>query len=149
MSERLFFYASNDFEHDEIDRLNLRWVSKPGPGYRLLETDTATIQVETGVSYVYERFFGGDVEETAGVPFGAEVSLKLPSDMRVTARADYLPSLEDWTGDYLIRAEGAFQVPISKYLAFKVSVFNTYDEAPDEDVERNTFNTMLSRAWTF
>jgi hypothetical protein len=149
ISKRFFLYASNDFEHDEIDRLSLRWVAKPGPGYRLLDTDAATIQVETGIAYVHERFFGGDREDTAGVPFGAELSIELPQDMRLTARADYLPSLEDWTGDYLIRAEAAFQVPISKYLAFKVSVFEAYDEVPDKGVDRNTFKMILSLAWTF
>lgn len=148
VTERYFVYISNDLEYDEIDQISLRWVAKPGPGFRVVETKTVSLQVESGLAFVHERFFGGTEDDYLGIPVGLELSVRLPLDSSLTARSDYLPSLES-SNDYLIRAEMAFLVPITKYLSFKTSAFQTYDNQPDEEADRNEFKTILGLTWHF
>ena len=61
----------------------------------------------------------------------------------------YLPSLKDWTHDYLILATVELDLPISKYLSFKTVLRQTYDSTPAQDSERNEVKVILSLAWRF
>ena len=149
VADRLLAYTSHDFEYDEIDRLSLRWVAKGGPGYRVLQNAVATMQVETGPAYNLERFFGGEREEFFGLAFAAEGNVKLSKSILFEFRTDYLPKVGDWTGDYLIRGQASLVFPITEYLAMKASVFETYDQTPDDGAERNEVKTILSLSWRF
>lgn len=147
--ERLFLYTSHDLEYDETDKLSLRWVAKLGPGYKLFDTERFRLQVESGGAYTYERFFGGDVEESVGIAFGTEGMVAIAYGATVTFRADYLPAIDDWTDDYLIRGQATLDVPISEYLSLRTSVFDTYDNTPAEGSDKNEAKVILSLAWRF
>ncbi len=146
---RLFFYTAHDGEYDEIDNLSLRYVGKIGPGYRLFQTETFDMQVESGIGYQYERFFGGEDNEFGLVPFGAEGTWRLPAGALFTFRADYLPSLKDWVDDYLIRGEAAIAVPLTRYLSLKFAALDTYDSTPAMGTERNESRLLLALSWRF
>jgi len=144
-----FVYTSHDLEYDEVDSLSLRWIAKVGPGYRIVERASLRLQLETGLAYTYESFFGGDREEVPGVAFGAEGRIGLPRNSAIEFRADYIPAVDNWVNDYRIRAEASLAIPINTYLAFKVSVSEVYDETPDENTAQNEVKTGLSLSWRF
>ena len=148
-TSRFFGYTSHDGEYDEIDKLSLRYVGKIGPGYRLFQTDTFEMQVETGIGYNYERFFGGKDNEFGLVPFGAEGTWKLPLGAVFLFRTDYLPSLKDWGGDYIIRGEASIALALTRYLAIKAGVVDTYDNTPATDTDKNEVKTVLALQWRF
>ncbi len=148
-SERWFGYTSHDGEYDELDNLSLRYVGKVGPGYWLLKNDDYYWQIESGIGYAYDRFFGGDREEFAALPIGTEAMVKLPGGATFRARADYLPSLQDWTGDYLLRADASLTVPIDKSLSLKASILETYDSTPDPGSEKNELKFLFGLALHF
>ena len=148
-SSRVFGYTSHDGEYDEIDKLSLRYVGKIGPGYRLFQTDTFEMQVETGIGYNYERFFGGKDNEFGLIPFGAEGTWKLPLGALFLFRTDYLPSLKDWAGDYIIRGEASIALPLTEYLAIKTGIVNTYDNTPAANTDKNEVKTILALQWRF
>ncbi len=148
-SSRFFGYSAHDAEYDEIDKISLRYVGKLGPGYRLVQTETFELQVESGLGYNYERFFGGQSNEFGLIPFGAEGRWKLPYGALFLFKADYLPSLKDWGNDYLIRGDASVALPLTEYLAVKASVLNTYDETPAAGTERNETRFLLSLSWRF
>lgn len=144
-----FVYTSHDLEYDEVDSLSLRWIAKGGPGYRLVERASLRLQLETGLAYTYESFFGGDREEVLGAAFGAEGRIGLPRNSAIEFRADYIPAVDNWVDDYRIRAEASLAIPINNYLAFKVSVSEVYDETPDVETAKNEVKTGLSLSWRF
>lgn len=108
-----------------------------------------TLQLETGISYNLERYFGEGGREALGIPFGAEGKITLPFDARLTFRTTYIPSIEAWVNDYLIITVASLSIPITKYLAFTVTAFETYDETPDQDAENNELKTIMSLTWRF
>ena len=64
-------------------------------------------------------------------------------------RADYLPSVSDWTNDYLFRAETALTMPITKLLSFKASLLEQYDSTPDEGTDRNEVKLLFGLSLVF
>lgn len=146
---RFFGFSSHELEHDEIDQLSLRWLSQAGPGYRLVDKAATSIQLETGLAYNHERFFGGQTNDSPGVAFGTEGKIELLWDTVLSFRGNYVPAIHDWVDDFLIIGEATLAVPINHYLAFKWSVFDTYDATPDVASERNELKTILSLAWRF
>jgi hypothetical protein len=149
VSGKLFSYTSHEFERDEIDSLSLRWLGQAGFGYRIAETPRLTLQLESGLSYNLERYFGSEGREAFGIPFGTEGKITLPFDARLTFRTTYIPSIKAWVDDYLIITVAEFSIPITKYLALTLRAFETYDSTPDQDADNNELKTIVSLTWRF
>ncbi len=140
---RIFGFASLEGERDQIESLSIRAIPKLGVGYKLYTTEAFKLSVETGGAYVYERFFGGDTNDYFSVLLGAESDVKLPYGATWRSRVDYLPSVSDFVGDYILRGETGLLVPMSEHLSFKVSLVDVYDSTPAQDTTRNSFTTLV------
>ncbi|MBZ0251718.1 MAG: DUF481 domain-containing protein [Candidatus Methylomirabilis sp.] len=149
LTERLFVFANGEGEHNAIQRLSYRAIPSGGLGYKLVKTEDTTFQVEAGGAGVFERFYGGDREDSASVIFGAELNSLLPFGAKLFARVDYLPSVDDWKDDYLIRSKASLEYPLLEYVSVKLGVTDDYDNTPAEDTQRNQFTTTaaLSLVW--
>lgn len=147
---RLYWFASDDAEYDEIESLSIRTVPKTGFGYRLWESKSGLFQLETGGAYVYEKFFGGDDNGYFAIAFGKLLEWDLPwLGSELTWRTDYLPAVDDWAGDYLVRSDAALLVPMVKWLKFRVGVSETYDSTPADDTNKNSLETTVGLAATY
>lgn len=143
LSKRIFVLAGVDAEYDEIERLSIRTVPKAGLGWHVYKTKTSFFNLETAPAYNYERFFGGDTNESFGISFGAEAETVLPYDAVLGGRVDYLPAVDDWANDYLIRSEVGLSVPIIGMLAFRASLAEQYDNTPAPGNQRNELQTAV------
>ncbi len=148
-TERWFTYGQGDAEYDGIQRLSIRAVPQGGLGYRIYKTKDSFVAVTGGGGYVYERFFGGDTNDYFTLVFGGEAEIALPYDSVFRAYAQYLPSVENWTGDYLIRSGASLTVPVLDWVAFKASVTDDYDSTPAADTQHNTFTTLVGLSLLF
>ena len=146
VTQRLFVFGSATAEYDEIESLSIRTVPKGGLGYRIWQSPKGFWSGDVGFAYVYQRFFGGDTEDYPAVSFGSEIEYLLPYDMKFTALGEYLPSVEEWTGNYLLRGTAALAVPMLSWMDLKFTVFDEYNNRPAEDAKRNrlTFTAGLS-----
>lgn len=143
---RLYWYASQDAEYDEIESLSYRLVPKTGLGYRLWESDKGLFQLEAGGAYVYENYFGNEDDGYFAIAFGKLLEWKIPwFGSEFTWRTDYLPAADDW-GNYLIRSDAALLVPMISWLKFKIGVSETYNSEPAEDTDKNTITTTAGLA---
>jgi hypothetical protein len=149
-SQRFYGFASVDGEYDEIESLSFRTVPKIGPGVHLYKSESAWLDAEVGVAYVYERFFGGDTNRYPGAAFGAESDWKLPVlGASWHNRLDYTPSFKDFFGDYLLRFETGLLIPMTEWISFKLSVVDAYDSTPAEDAKKNSLSTLVGLALGF
>lgn len=149
LTERFFAFGATYAEYDEIDRISIRWLGAAGPGYRLIHTEKYRFQVEVGGGYTYVRFFGGESNEFATIPFSAEGHAKLSHGVIFATTASYLPSLKHWKTDYLILTDASLIFPVSRHLALRATLRNTYDNTPDPGAEKNELRTLLSLSWNF
>ena len=136
-------------EYDEIQNLSLRTDPVVGVGYRFVQREKLTISGRTGPGYVYQRYFGGDTEDYFTVLFGGNLEADLPYGSKFRWNAEYLPAVADWKDNYLIRTFADWTMPIIGWLDFKIAVFDTYNNQPAPDTERNSFTTTAGVSFRF
>lgn len=151
---RVYGFASGDATYDGIQRLSIRGVPKVGLGYVFwqepLEEDRRNFLAgEVGPSWVYERYFGGADRDFWAIAFGAVAGYYLPYRGHFDWRLDYLPAVDNFTTDYLLRTEAALTAPLIDPISAKFVVRDEYNNQPAPGTKRNSlFLTLaLSLVW--
>lgn len=167
LSKRLFAFASGDTTYDAIQRLSIRGVPKAGLGYtiweeQLEETKRNFLAAEAGGAWVYEKFFtgtcrsgGADIPGCStennyfAVAFGAAAGYYLPYNAYIGWRLDYLPAVDDFANDFLLRNALELTLPLIDPIAAKFSLIDEYDNTPAEDTDNNNLYLAfgLSVGW--
>lgn len=147
LSPRFFGYGNGWLEYNGIQRLSVRGIPEAGVGYKFWkseEKDSTDFFAGTiGGSWVYEKFFGGMDQDYFAVSFGLQAEVPLPYGSKFTGSVSYLPSVTDFTNDFLIKSEAALLFPIYKQLSFKFSIANDYDNTPAPDTSFNYLTTLI------
>jgi hypothetical protein len=150
LTKRVFALASLEGEHDGIESLAYRLIPKVGAGYKIFDREKTYVAVDAGVAYVYERFYDDSINNYLSLAFGAESKLKLPwFGASWVSRADYFPSITDWSNDYRLRGETALVIPIVEQLSLRGSVIDEYTAQPADDTLHNTLTTLLGLSLIF
>ena len=149
LTDRSFAFGQVSAEYDEIQRLSLRTDPVVGLGYRFVAREKLTISGRTGPGYVYQRYFGGDTEDYVTILFGGDLEADLPYGSKFRWSAEYLPAVPDWKDNYLIRTTADWTMPIIGWLDFKIAVFDTYNNQPPPDTDRNSFTTTAGVSFRF
>jgi len=148
-SERIFVFGSVTAEYDEIQSLSFRTVPKGGLGYRIWKTEKAELSGDLGGSFVYQRFFGGSEDNFPAISFGGEFRADLPKGSTLTARGEYLPSVNDWQTNYLLRGSAVLSIPMLHWLAFRFTLFDEYNNRPAPGTDNNTFTMTAGLSLIF
>lgn len=153
-TDRIYGFASGDAEYDAIERLSIRAVPKVGAGYTIFREvldakRTNFLRAEAGPGWVYQKYFGGDENEYITFGLGARAAYFLPYDSRFDWTFDYLPAVDDWADNYLIRTTGSLTVPMFDPVSAKLSLTDEYNNQPSPDTVRNSlfFTAGLSIGW--
>jgi hypothetical protein len=173
LTDRLYLFGSGDVTYDAIQKLSIRGVPKGGVGYlfweeKLDEEKRNFLSGEVGVAWVYEQFFAERVanptppprlveppefftpsDNFVAVAFGLAAGYHLPYGAHIGYRGDYLPAIEDWTHDYLLRNALELTLPLYGPIAAKFTLLDEYDSTPAPDTDHNSlFLTFgLSILW--
>lgn len=144
-TDRTFLFASARGVHDAVQELSLRLEPRGGVGVRVVQHERFKLSTDVGGAWVYEDFFADrDNNHYFSVAFGAQAEAKLPYGAIWRARAEYLPAIDAWTEDYLIRGSTEVDFPLLDWLSFVISATDEYDNTPAEDTERNRFTSALA-----
>jgi len=162
ITKRIYAYASTDALYDAVQNLSLRAVPKIGAGYVLWQREPKEgvrdfVQLEAGGGWVYEKYldngpapgpYHGE-DDYFTVTFGAAAAYLLPRGATFDWRFDWLPSVSDFTGDYVIRTTAGLTVPLIAPLAARLAISDTYDSTPSGGAEKNSLliDTSLTLGW--
>jgi len=165
---RVYGYVSGDATYDGIQHLSIRGVPKAGVGYvfwqeQLDEDRRNFLQGEVGPSWVYEKYFTHDFKNGTppdfltdphdrnyyAVAFGARAGYYLPYGAHLDWLLDYLPAVDNFTTDYLLRTEAGLAVPLIDPVSAKFVLRDEYNSQPASGAKRNSlFLTFgLSVVW--
>jgi hypothetical protein len=157
LTERLYTFGSGEATYDGIQRLSIRAVSKAGLGYTFweqkLDADTRNfLSGEVGPSFVYEGYFHDSDpshNEYFAIGFGLLAGYHLPYGAHFDGLVNYLPSVNDFTGQYFLHSEASLTMPLASIISGKFSLVDEYTKPPAGDTQSNTlFITFgLSLAW--
>jgi putative salt-induced outer membrane protein YdiY len=149
ISERTFAFGQISAEYDEIQSLSLRTDPVVGVGYRFIKREKLSVSGRMGPGYVYQRYFGGETDDYFTILFGGNLEADLPYGSKLKWGAEYLPAVTNWESNYLIRTFASWTMPIIGMLDFKIAVFETYNNQPPADTDRNTFTTTAGISLRF
>jgi hypothetical protein len=151
---RVYGYVSGDGTYDGVQRLSIRGVPKAGIGYvfwqeQLDEERRNFLQADVGGAWVYERYFGGEDNSYAAIAFGALAGYYLPYGAHADWHMDYLPAVDDFTRNYLLRNELGLTVPLVAVLNGRFSLLDEYQgkTAPDTNHNNLFLTAGLSVEW--
>jgi hypothetical protein len=146
-TERFFGYGNGYMEYNGVQRLSIRGIPEAGAGYKIWkseEKDSSDFVAATiGGSWVYERFFGGLDQNYFAIAFGGEAQVLLPYDAVFTGTVTYLPAVDDFANDFLIRSQAQLRIPVWEQLSFYFSVADDYDSTPAPDTSFNYLTTSV------
>jgi hypothetical protein len=160
-TDQLYGFASGDVTYDAIQQLSIRGVPKLGAGYTVWEEKLAApkrnfLAVELGGAWVYQGYFSGtgkivdrapletkDHNDYFAVGFGAAAAYYLPYDAYIGWRLDYLPAVDNFTTDYLVRNALELAVPLIDPLSAKFSLLDEYNNNPSANADRNSLYLAL------
>ena len=159
---RVYGFASGDATYDAIQHLSIRAVPKAGIGYvfwqeQLDEVRRNFLQGEVGPSWVYEKYFthdfdNGDPPDFLAKPhdrnyfaiaFGALAGYYLPYGAHFDWRLDYLPAVDNFTKEYLLRTEASLTAPLIDPISAKFVVRDEYNNQPSSGSKHNSLYLTL------
>jgi len=149
LTDRWFAFASVTGEYDEIQSLSLRTVPKGGLGYRIWQSEKGFLSADLGFSYVYQRFFGGATDDYPALSIGSEAEYALPFGSKLTAQGEYLPSVNSFKENYLLRGSAAWTLPLLEWLGFKLTLFDEYNNRPAEGTKKNKLTVTAGLSLLF
>lgn len=146
MVDKFYWMLLTDLEHDAVADVEYRLKAVVGAGVNPVKTDHALLSFELGPGYMREKL--GDGTEADILTFRA--SERFQVDIQPGARfwqsVEYLPDVEDFSA-YLLNAEMGVEASVSKKVALRFVMKETYDSEPAMDKESTDLSLITSLLW--
>lgn len=149
ITDRLYGFGLASAEYNEVQQLRIRTDPTVGLGYRFVNKEKLIISGRSGLGYVYQKFFDGVSNAYLTILFGGDLEADLPYNSKLKWTAEYLPAIDDWAENYLIRTALDWTMPISGWLDFKLSFFDVYNSQPAPGTQRNNFTSIAGISFRF
>ena len=120
-----------------------------GAGYQWFEQPTFNLATEAGLAYVYEKFEGQDANDFLGPRLAYAVDWTPVTPLKLYHTLEYLPSFEDFTGDYLLNIVAGAKVKIAKSFFGDFRFEYAYDSTPARGREKADTRVLLGVGWEF
>jgi hypothetical protein len=152
---RLYGFGSGEATYDAVQRLSIRGIPKAGLGYlfweQVLDEDRRNFLAgEVAGAWVYEKYFQpSPTNDYFAIAFAAAAGYHLPYGAHFDGRVDYLPAVDDFTGDYFLRSQASVTMPLVDPIAAKFGVLDEYDSRPAPGAQANSLYVTvgLSLVW--
>jgi len=130
LTEKMYWFTTASFEHDEFKSLNLRTTLATGAGRQFIETALTNLLIELGLAYVIEDFTSKDNDYTA-LRWSLDFDRYVLSDKVQFFHWDELFwSLKDTDG-VVLRTQTGFRFPLYGNFKWTVRYDFDLDTSPD------------------
>lgn len=129
LNPNLFVAATNDYDHDRFQSLNIRAVFGGGAGWNALKNKRATLSFQGGGDYEHESFTANIGRNSAEANVGDNFTYKLSGNTSVTQSFFIYPNLS-YTGNYRFLLNISAVTAIKKWLGWHISFTDNYLSNP-------------------
>jgi putative salt-induced outer membrane protein YdiY len=136
LNERTYGYLNAEIRNDDIADIDYRLMVGPGIGQYLLKSETQTLGVELGVTYIQEKLAGVDADGYVALRVAEKYELKMSKTSKVWESVEYLPALED-VGRYLLNAELGAEAAMNARLSLRIVAQDKYNSEPAAGKDAN------------
>jgi putative salt-induced outer membrane protein YdiY len=140
-----FWFARGVFRYDEVDKLDYRFATSVGLGYRFMNTEDTRLLVEAGVGPLIQSYAGEDTETEAIALFYGLWKTKVFDQSVFSQEFSVVPFLTD-IRKIVVTSLTSLTTPLSESLSLRISLLDEYESEPTADgVDENdvTFRTTL------
>ncbi|MDA3873654.1 MAG: DUF481 domain-containing protein [Kiritimatiellae bacterium] len=140
LSEKTYSFANLTAEKDKIAKIDHRIIAGPGLGYYFLRDETHTLSAEAGIVYIIENTREENDDYTAA-RFKQEYRWKFENGSKLWQSVEVLSELAE-TENYFVNAEIGIESKLNSRMGLRLVAKNTYNNAPDPDIERNDLTVI-------
>ena len=150
LTRRFYLYALARIEHDGVADLEYRFSPGVGVGYQWFEGPTFNLATEAGIGWVYEKFeHDGSRDFVAGRLAYAIDWSPVPGVLKLYHTLEYLPSLEDFTNDYLLNLVAGLRATVWKGFFADFRVEFSHDNTPAPGRKKDDTRFIVGVGWEF
>ncbi len=147
----LGWYVRQELEYNQPEAIDLRSTSAVGLTYRWKNEPRHKLETRAGVSFRHESYANGSSESFPGLEFGLTNYWQFAEWGEVTTDLAYLPSFNDFFGEYLATHDSGVNIPLGTSTAWvlRLGLENRYNSAPQTDRDKldTTYYVRLILKW--
>jgi putative salt-induced outer membrane protein YdiY len=152
-TERFYGYARLDGLHDAVADIRYRVSFSPGAGYYFVKNKTTYLAGEVGPGFVVERvhndeFNRNDDQEYMTLRIADRFEHKFSDSVRIWQTAEFLPQIDRFA-NYIVNFEAGVEAALSKKLALRSYIQDTYDNEPAQGRKKNDLKWITALAYKF
>jgi putative salt-induced outer membrane protein YdiY len=148
-TQKFYGYALAKVERDGVAELEIRLTPSIGVGYQWFEGPTFNFSTEAGLAYVYEKYERQDATDFLGPRLAYAVDWSPVPVLKLYHTLEYIPSFEDFGGDYLLNLTAGAKVKITKGFFADLRLEWVYDSTPAPGREKADTRYILAVGWEF
>jgi hypothetical protein len=148
VSHKLFLSTLNQYEHDQFQNLNLRFVAGAGAGWNGIKKEKTTLAFNLGADYERENFHKALGRSSGEVNFGDDFLHRFTAATNVTQSFRYFANLSN-TGEYRMDFDLAAVTAIRKWLGWHVTASDRFLSNPVLGRQRNDLLISTGLRLTF
>lgn len=141
-------FTETAFEIDRIKKLDYRFSESVGLSYPLLKRDAQTLSFDFGTGVTREVFSTGVERTTASSLLRAAATQKLNNKAQLSQQLTFSSDLFK-PAEYRMQTDVSLTMPITKFVALKLTGFNRYDNRPQRNVKQNDFSLLTGFSFNF
>jgi len=135
---RWFGFVAADYEHNELQMLDLRQVYTAGVGFHAIAGDTTTLNLLAGFNYTKEVYSPAPTNNVTGATLGQDFLHKFAANTTLIEQLFLYPDLEN-LGEYRGAFDLRFATRLKGWLGLQVTASDRYTTTPPAGTKKNDF----------
>ena len=149
-TKKFYLYGLVKVEHDGVADLEFRFAPGAGVGYQWFEGPTFNLLTEAGIGWVYEKYENSDSRDFVAARLAYAVDWSpVPGVLKLYHALEYLPSLEDFTNDYLLNVVAGLRATVYKGFFADFRVEFSHDNTPAPGRKKDDTRFIVGVGWEF
>ncbi|MFA6789568.1 MAG: DUF481 domain-containing protein, partial [Arcobacteraceae bacterium] len=140
INEKLYSYMGINYIKDELSDYDYRLNMGPGLGYKLIEDEIQTVDIQGGLDYAYDKYNDGLKDNYLAGRSELNYKYKLSQSVEFKQMLSYLASFED-SEKYFVVSDSAIKVKMTQNLSLGISYGIDYT---NKTIKENTDTKFLT-----
>ena len=142
INEKLYSYMGINYIKDELSDYDYRLNMGPGLGYKLIEDEIQTVDIQGGLDYAYDKYKNGTNDNYLAGRTELNYKYKFSENLDFKQMISYLASFED-ANKYFVVSDSSLEVNMTKNLSLGVSYNMDYTNQTQKEKLDKKFLTSL------
>ncbi len=142
INEKLYSYMGINYIKDELSDYDYRLNIGPGLGYKLIEDEVQTVDIQGGLDYAYDKYKNSTKDNYLAGRTELNYKYRFSPNLEFKQMLSYLASFED-ANKYFVVSDSALEVNMTKNLSLGVSYNMDYTNQTEKEKLDKKFLTSL------